>query len=166
MQETKRVGIRMIPWAWQEPWESHRGGNANVMCGSVWRLGELKVRKCFGELTKVFKQILKYFHSKVKRRPHVPPGSSYLIPATSVLLTQGLYRPVPVVSKGVSCLEPIPELGTLLHFLSCQGLPSLDISILGSQTCFANSAISFLLPPGRNLIKALWGHKGASLQHL
>lgn len=130
----------------------------NVEVGWTWR-----VRECYGELIKVFKHI-KMFHSK--GRPHVLAGSSYLIPVTSVLLTQGLCRPVSVVSKGLRCPEPICALGTVLNFLSCQGLSSLDISLLGLQTCFGNSAISFLPPRRRHLTKTLWGYKSASLWHL
>lgn len=43
-------------------------GHAPVVWGPVMRLGKLetKSRGCQSELEKVFKQILKYFHSKVK----------------------------------------------------------------------------------------------------
>lgn len=41
------------------PGESPRDGNANFMCGSVQRLGKLKMksRECYSELEQIFKQI-------------------------------------------------------------------------------------------------------------
>lgn len=40
--------------------------------------------------------------------------------------------------------ERFLPLGTCLHFLSSQGLFSLDVCLLASHSCFANSAICFL----------------------
>lgn len=77
-------------------------------CGG-W--GTWTVRDCYSEPVKVCKQTLKYFLSKVKGNPHIPPGSFYLIPVTSALLTQCLCRPVPIVykepevSRAYSCHE-------------------------------------------------------------
>lgn len=81
---------------------------------------EMKSGGGYSELEKVFKCILKYFHSKVKGRPHVPPESSYLIPVTSVLLTQHLCRPLPVVSKVPKGQERFPPSGTC----PCLSVPS------------------------------------------
>lgn len=66
----------------------------SVEVGWTWT-----VRDCYSEPVKVCKQTLKYFLSKVKGNPHIPPGSFYLIPVTSALLTQCLCRPVPIVYK-------------------------------------------------------------------
>lgn len=81
-------------------------GHAPVMWGPVMRLGklEIKSRGCRRELEKVFIQILKYFHSKVKEATSCS-RSSQLIPVTFVLLTQLLCRAVPVVCKGPRCQE-------------------------------------------------------------
>lgn len=108
------MGIRKDPRSWPTALGSPRDGNANVRCGSVRKLGEheMKSGECYSELEKVFKCTLKYFHSKVKGRPHVPPESSYLIPVTSVLLTQHLCRPLPVVSKGPGGQERFLPSGT------------------------------------------------------
>lgn len=128
------------------PGDSPRDGNMNFMCGSVQRLGKLKMksRECYSELEKISKQIWKHFHSKVKGWPCVPPGSSDLIPVTSFLLIQHLYIYFQEPRNPERFIPP----GTCLPFLSCQGLLILDFCLLASHSCFANSAICFL-PPTR-----------------
>lgn len=113
-----------------------RDVSENVMYESAWGWVNLRNRECYDEREKVFKQMLEYFHSKVMGRPHRP----YLIPMTSVLLTQCLCWPIPVVSKGPRCQELIPAI---------RHLPALSV--------LSGAAQLRPVPPGlTHLLCQLW----------